>query len=175
MLPCPAPSSPPRQDLAPRFATYADRYDDASAVWVIVCAILMFFMVSLWLNRAPMCTGVSVLLWELEDLRTAEEALCSQTSCWLQSLNVCCVLTHLPIIDGLNSIVSFSVPWPPPSGQGCAQRYVVLQWWPCLARDAGCVRQVAAPLDSGPVSGSSAELHVVNLHSTCSIVHPRCG
>ena len=25
---------------------YSDRYDDASAVWVILCAILMFFMVS---------------------------------------------------------------------------------------------------------------------------------
>jgi len=26
--------------------TYSDRYDDASATWVVICAILMFFMVS---------------------------------------------------------------------------------------------------------------------------------
>jgi hypothetical protein len=26
--------------------TYSDRYDDASASWVILCAILIFFMVS---------------------------------------------------------------------------------------------------------------------------------
>ena len=25
---------------------YSDRYDDTSAVWVMMCAILMFFMVS---------------------------------------------------------------------------------------------------------------------------------
>ena len=26
--------------------TYSDRYDNASATWVVLCAILMFFMVS---------------------------------------------------------------------------------------------------------------------------------
>lgn len=26
--------------------TYSDRYDDASATWVVISAILMFFMVS---------------------------------------------------------------------------------------------------------------------------------
>lgn len=32
-------------------SNYADRYSDASATWVVSCAILMFFMVRALINR----------------------------------------------------------------------------------------------------------------------------
>ena len=32
--------------IFPQGSTYSDRYDNASAAWVVLCAILMFFMVS---------------------------------------------------------------------------------------------------------------------------------
>ena len=34
--------------------SYSDRYDDPSAAWVVVCAILMFFMVSVRPHYSPL-------------------------------------------------------------------------------------------------------------------------
>jgi Amt family ammonium transporter len=65
-----------RENSACGGVTYSDRYDDASATWVVLCAILMFFMKAGFLyvevsfskteKRRRVVLAASVFVFQLE-------------------------------------------------------------------------------------------------------------